>query len=856
MGCKTTLSNNGCVGGFSNGTLSDESCNKYDPQAGGVTVSYVEYPQSPIRQGNYNVPTREADFIMYESFTTAGFVTSSGNCGKIQRPNPCNTNQPNSKLIFDYTPSQLSFDFAYSDRFFAYLYDTSNKGGTVGIPSFFIEDSNATTTGGSNDGNVATSSNCFPCSNFTCTPATTSLSYTCDTDYTGDPDCPHPSLFGFGTTSNKIAFKYDALSSQAPDGVTDFSFSYDGVTYADAWVQSTQEGIAYTSTQNPWQSGDESLDDFTIYEINGSGATTGLRLKVRIRPIVDESGSSVAFTGTEWLVTEILAAGTSYSVNDVFSLSYTHTHPDTTTSTLTVNLKITAVGPVDQTSSVSGFDVLRTGDVVNGHTLTRVFHMDEGNFPYHVAYVDGSGSNFAKDTQYTSNRAHQITTVAGKGIADRAILVGKYEFSDKSMQFITASVDLSAPDIYNTIKQPDVTLEITNGRVTGATIVNGGAGWNQLQESPDIIVTPPLIESGIQAEVKGTFSAGVLTALEITRGGSGYDENNPPKVWIRNNYKKKVETFTNSAFDSTFDDENERLMNSIPSAELPKVDVSYMSALDPQGYNRLLELGFTPEQIEQEINKNNARIPDLDDSNLPKITSEHIKALSESYNQMLKTVNNESREPTVEIKLDNDRRRTTVLPQRKYSKGVTDELRDIVSPKYDLNFLNDDTNISNEYKEILREELERTTLERSQSIDDITQTSVPELSNHKESLVETVQGSFTELPAASTGTKYFMTQYRADQAKETSLSVTLSMSPVNTGSSHFTCNAPSGSTGGSSSDGQGGTVNTSYTMSGLLGPGCQPWSASGSIRMFHDLSSAAIQAANAGAAYGNPFNIT
>ena len=67
MGCKTTLSNNGCVGGFNNGTLSDESCNKYDPQAGGVTVSYVEYPQSPIRQGNYNVPAREADFVMYNS---------------------------------------------------------------------------------------------------------------------------------------------------------------------------------------------------------------------------------------------------------------------------------------------------------------------------------------------------------------------------------------------------------------------------------------------------------------------------------------------------------------------------------------------------------------------------------------------------------------------------------------------------------------------------------------------------------------------------------------------------------------------------------------------------------------------
>ena len=855
MGCKTTLSNNGCVGGFNNGTLSDESCNKYDPQAGGVTVSYVEYPQSPIRQGNYNVPAREADFVMYNSFTTQGFVTSSGNCGKIQRPDPC-SDEPNAKLIFDYTPSELSFDFAYSDRFFAYLYDTSDKGGTVGIPSYYIEDQTSSTSGGSNDGNVTTSSNCFSCSNFTCTPATTSLSYTCDTDYTGDPDCPHPSLFGFGTTSNKIAFKYDALSSQAPNGVIDFSLSYDGVTYADAWVQSTNEGIAYTSTQNPWQSGDESLDDFTIYEINGSGATTGLRLKVRIRPIVDESGSSVAFTGTEWLVTEILSPGTGYSVNDVFSISYTHQHPDSTTSTLTVNLKITAVGPVEQTSSVSGFDVLRTGDVVNGHTLTRVFHMDEGNFPYHVAYVDGNGSNFVKDTQYTSNRAHQITTVAGKGIPDRAILVGKYEFSDKSMQFITASVDLSAPDIYNTIKQPDVTLTITNGRVTSATIVDGGAGWNKLQEAPDLIVTPPLIESGTQAEIKGTFSAGVLTAIEITRGGSGYDENNPPKVWIRNNYKKKVETFTNDAFDPNFDRDNEELMSSFPSPEFEKVDVGFMSAFDPTTYNRLLELGFTPEQIEKVINENNERIASFDNSDAPRMTQDAIKALSDSYNQMLKTVDNESREPTVEIKLDNDRRRTTVLPQRKYSKGVTDELRDIVSPKYNLNFLDDDTNISNEMKEVLREELERTTLERSQSIDDITQTSVPELSNHKESLVETVQGSFTELPAASSGTKYFMTQYRADQAKETSLSVTLSMSPVNAGSSHFTCNPPTGSTGGSSSDGSGGTVNTSFTMSGLLGPGCQAWSASGSIRMFHDLSSAATQAANAGAAYGNPFNIT
>ena len=850
MGCKTGLSNGGCSGD----NLLDTSCNKYDPKSGGVTFTYTEYPQSPIRSGNYNVPTRESDFVMYQGIASTSTVVS-GNCGKVQLDNPC-SNEANSKITFDYYPSQLSFDFAYSDRFFAYLYDTSNKGGVVGTPCYHIEDGVGTTSGGSNDGNVATSSNCYPCAGFTCTASTTTLSYTCETDYTGDPDCPHPSLFGFGTTSNKIAFSYDALSSQQPDGVTDFSLSYDGTTYVDAWNQTTQDGIPYTSTQNPWQSGDESLDDFTIYEINGSGATTGLRLKVRIRPIVDESGSTVAFTGTEWEVTEILAAGTSYSVNDVFSLSYTHTHPDTTTSTLTVNLKITAVGPVDQTSSVSGFDVLRTGDTVNGHTLTRVFHMDEGNFPYHVAYLDGNGSNFTKDTQYTSNRAHQITTVAGKGIVDRAILVGKYEFSDKSMQFITADVDLSAPDIYNTIKQPDVDLTITNGRVTGATINNGGTGWNQLKEPPDIIVTPPLIESGTNAEVEATFSAGVLTALDIKRGGSGYDENNPPKVWIRNNYKKKVETFTNDAFDPTFDQRNQEIMTSFPKPGLNSVDLSFMRALDPVTYDRIIELGITKETMDQIITENESLRQTITDPNAPVMTQEQIQALSDAYNQMTKTSTTETREPTVEIKLDNDRRRTNIMPQRKYSKGVTDELREIVSPKYDLAFLEDNDQLDNQTKEVLIEELDRTTKERSQSIDDITQASVPEISNHKESFVETVQGSFTELPAASTGTKYFMTQYRADPTKETNISVTLSMNPVNTGCAHFSCSAPSGTSSSSGSDGQGGTVTTNYTMSGLLGPGCKAWSANGTIRMFHDLSSAALQAANAGDAYGNPYGVT
>jgi len=73
MGCKTGLSNGGCSGD----TLNTSSCNKYDPKTGGVTFTYTEYPQSPIRTGSHNVPTREANFVMYDSVEGNASVTAS-----------------------------------------------------------------------------------------------------------------------------------------------------------------------------------------------------------------------------------------------------------------------------------------------------------------------------------------------------------------------------------------------------------------------------------------------------------------------------------------------------------------------------------------------------------------------------------------------------------------------------------------------------------------------------------------------------------------------------------------------------------------------------------------------------------
>ena len=127
----------------------------------------------------------------------------------------------------------------------------------------------------------------------------------------------------------------------------------------------------------------------------------------------------------------------------------------------------------------------------------------------------------------------------------------------------------------------------------------------------------------------------------------------------------------------------------------------------------------------------------------------------------------------------------------------------------------DNSVLENETKELMLNEFIRTQKERNDSIENIIQDIIPEYTNYKESFVETTQGPFSELPEASTYTKYLMTQYRADPAKKTSISVTLSMTPVNEGCAHFTCNAPATTPGGTTNNADGSTTTTSYTMSSL-----------------------------------------
>ena len=229
------------------GNRGTTSCYYFQPGTGaGVSIEFTEYPLNVIRtNGSYNIPGREGSVVMYPSTQICNSsgspqIQNASNCGKLWRADP---EDNECILASDWQPGELSFDYGFSDTWFSYLYDTSDKQGIIGSPCFYIEDE--VTTG--DDGSMTSSSECHPCTGFTCTPASTTLSYTVegDDDLPGDSDCPHPTLFGFGSDKNKLAFSYDSLSTTIPNGLTDFSLSADGTTYTDAWNQDEVSGIIY-----------------------------------------------------------------------------------------------------------------------------------------------------------------------------------------------------------------------------------------------------------------------------------------------------------------------------------------------------------------------------------------------------------------------------------------------------------------------------------------------------------------------------------------------------------------------------------------------------------------------------------
>ena len=102
-------------------------------------------------------------------------------------------------------------------------------------------------------------------------------------------------------------------------------------------------------------------------------------------------------------------------------------------------------------------------------------------------------------------------------------------------------------------------------------------------------------------------------------------------------------------------------------------------------------------------------------------------------------------------------------------------------------------------------------------------------------------------------------QYRPDNREELTIRVTLGVTQQNVGKAHFTCSA-SASTRPSTTDPNTGAVTSStFTFPfGQVpqGPGCQNWSATGTMKMRNDFTNATQTMARATEAYGNPYSVT
>ena len=879
------------VGFYGGGRNINGHCDTRTPPAGNGPASLIDvniYP--PIDQPT-GLDQQPSDRVMYSSViatpyppayeggvdysSPAGFDgVATTDCGKLIKDFGCDAG-----AIFDFTPDGLSFQPMDSDTWFGYLYDIGTNAGHVGTPCYHItaetetrSPGTGTAPGPDSPGPVSSKAGCEPCAGFFCTPLRTELSYTFNgPDETGDPDCPYPLVFGIGTNSNKVVISYDSLSSTTPNGVTSLAFTYGGVS-TPAWNASDLGAPPVETSQNPWQLGEESFTTFQIFDgvLFVDQNASGLSVKARITPLLDTTNDPAVIVGTKWEMLEVISQGQGYSVGDNYTLEYIHTHPSGDTSTFTIDLIVSGVGPINQIGSAAQFDTLLPGDTLNGHLVLRVVHADMENFPHHIVYLDQAGADFVADTQYTSNRSHVVTAHAGLGIKNRAYYGGYFEFFDKSIQYTTHNVDPSTPNVWTNIRQPDVEVLLSNGRVSGAIIHDGGNGWDTVKD-PYLQITDPNNPSGRAARVEGTFAGGKLVAIDVKKPGSGYNMQTvlqtpndeagvyadvaefnaggeqvlygPPQIWVRgfdptetfpefdgipeeeDNYKNLTKGWQESGgFPSFFE---ARSGDPIP----PEVLQAYYD-LEPNERRKPENSPFEPGNLGQSIGFRESNL-------LP--TEKTIPT------------------PNTEVQADTSINRIIELPQRQYSKDAVETARDNTR-QLDRDF-KDVRSLDPAMFEKWRQTQKDTFKTHNETVDTqydiLIQEQVPDNIVYKERSVTTTQRRFLDLPQSSPGTKYYMKQYRADPRTDVYFTITLTCTPVEDGCGHINCvgNAPP-------ADFTVRTIPVDYeytyrggSLLGPQGPGCHVWVATGQQQIRHHLTKSTNTYAAAVNAYGNPFDL-
>ena len=541
MGCNTSNAE------WSSG---GKKCTEYDPPSGVWKPNVVTYP---VRNTNLNWPEVDRDRVMYSSFIKTGNQPTRESCGKefktLQTIYTKGGGSQSTYQIFQHVPSELSLYPIYGDMWFMIEYDTYDyfRGtpckrfetvnrrdswpdvyeSSPGPPDPETGEGTTQTTqtqfAGSSDSNEYI---CIPCSGSQgqCRPSKSTITYqTPDGNLSGDTKNPYPTIWAVDTDSPYIVFSYDDLSTTVPDGMSTLSISHNTQSQV-LWTDGGSNGVMQSSIGN-WDQDDGGTELIVEFddEIRTGSVQTGdaARLTMRITPIITDLTNDVyTYGGSEIEIVELSNPGTGYSAGQTFTFSHTYTHENNATTTWNFTLTVDAVEDF-QAPTGSTLALLSTGDVINGHTVVRALHTDVVNFQYHVLELSGTGSNFTKDTGYTSGRNHDITVRAGYGVADRATLIGLYEFRNKNIQYVTKQLRPDVPHYYDDIVAPVIEAQVSNGKITGATVISGGSGLNNLDKK-ELEVSTPQVKRGKRAKVKGNFSGGSLQSVDIIDSGSGY----------------------------------------------------------------------------------------------------------------------------------------------------------------------------------------------------------------------------------------------------------------------------------------------------------------------------------------------
>lgn len=178
----------------------------------------------------------------------------------------------------------------------------------------------------------------------------------------------------------------------------------------------------------------------------------------------------------------------------------------------------------------------QTGQVINGWTISQVFTTD-ASINMHVLYLSGSGSDFTYNQSISSATAAGVVK-AGKGIKDKCVLVGTYEFKDKTIYYTKATVAEGYP--FGQITDPVLSVSVVNGVVSGVTVVSGGSGWDKINDRPPIGIDPPTTGDDF-AKLEPNWVGDYLASVKVVYPGSGYTDASPPKAFVSYAYNKKTD---------------------------------------------------------------------------------------------------------------------------------------------------------------------------------------------------------------------------------------------------------------------------------------------------------------------------